>query len=78
MRILSTMKRIPLTSTLQTDLPPTLTSIRQKRHGDADRGGAHHEGFKGYEAWLEPKNNKEKLRENALKLLSMMADYPRC
>lgn len=35
------------------------------------------EGFKGYEAWLESeKNNKEKLRDNALKLLNMMADYP--
>jgi hypothetical protein len=35
------------------------------------------EAFKGYEAWLESeKNNKERLRENSQKLLSMMADYP--
>jgi hypothetical protein len=35
------------------------------------------ESFKGYEAWLESeKNNRDKLRENALKLLNMMADYP--
>lgn len=35
------------------------------------------ESFKGYEAWLESeKNNRDKLRENGLKLLNMMADYP--
>jgi len=35
------------------------------------------EAFKGYEAWLESeKNNKNRLRENAQKLLNMMADYP--
>jgi hypothetical protein len=35
------------------------------------------EGFKGYEAWLESeKNNRDKLRENSVKLLNMMADYP--
>lgn len=35
------------------------------------------EAFKGYEAWLESeKNNRDKVRENALKLLNMMADYP--
>ncbi|MFZ5627755.1 MAG: hypothetical protein ACOY5B_01400 [Spirochaetota bacterium] len=35
------------------------------------------EAFKGYEAWLESeKNNKDRLRENAQKLLNMMADYP--
>lgn len=35
------------------------------------------EAFKGYEAWLEAeKNNKDRLRENARKLLNMMADYP--
>lgn len=35
------------------------------------------EGFKGYEAWLESeKNNEDKLRENGLKLLNMMADFP--
>jgi len=35
------------------------------------------ESFKGYEAWLESeKNNQEKLRDNALKLLNMMADFP--
>lgn len=35
------------------------------------------EAFKGYEAWLESeKNNQEKLRDNVLKLLNMMADYP--
>lgn len=35
------------------------------------------EAFKGYEAWLESeKNNRDKVRENAQKLLNMMADYP--
>ncbi len=35
------------------------------------------EAFKGYEAWLESeKNNRDRLRENSLKLLNMMADYP--
>lgn len=35
------------------------------------------EAFKGYEAWLEAeKNNKDRLLENAQKLLNMMADYP--
>jgi len=52
---------------------------------DKDKRGMHPliqaarliEGFKGYEAWLESeKNNEDKLRENALKLLNMMADFP--
>lgn len=35
------------------------------------------EGFKGYEAWLESeRNNHDRLRENAQKLLNMMADFP--
>ncbi|MBX3722191.1 MAG: hypothetical protein KF713_10170 [Turneriella sp.] len=35
------------------------------------------EAFKGYEAWLESeKSNRDKVRENALKLLNMMADFP--
>ncbi|HRP68073.1 MAG TPA: hypothetical protein PLY93_00880 [Turneriella sp.] len=35
------------------------------------------EAFKGYEAWIEAeKNNKDKLKENALKLASRMADFP--
>jgi hypothetical protein len=35
------------------------------------------EAFKGYEAWLDSeKNNLDKLRDNSVKLLNMMADYP--
>lgn len=35
------------------------------------------ETFKGYEAWLESeKNNQDKIRENAIKLLNIMAEYP--
>ncbi len=35
------------------------------------------EAFKGYEVWLEgEKNNKDRQRENSLKLLDIMADHP--